>query len=405
MKRFRTFLLLSVVAMFVLPSHAQFAHTRGTEIIGTDGKPIFLHGTNLGNWFVPEGYMWRFEGGPQSPKEIEAFVTEMIGPKESQKFWNEYRERYITEDDIRFIRTQGFNVIRVPLHWKFFQNSDSEGFRLLDRLVLWCRNAGLYVVLDLHAAPGGQTGTNIDDGHGYPWLFLDSDAQQQTVDLWKRIANHYRNEHTVLGYDLMNEPIPNYPGLSVLHPALEPLCHRIVSAIRSVDKHHIVILEGAEWAGDFSVFGAPFDANAVYEFHKYWKGVNQQTLQQFIDYRTKYSVPIWLGESGENTDLWVEHFRTLLEANHIPWTFWPYKKMEATSAPVSFAAPKGWDQIVAFAKLPRGDGQVKARQSQRPPQPLIESAFKELLDNIQFQHCTPNPGYIRALLPSDPGRS
>lgn len=391
-----------MVALSPVAAKAQFAHTRGTEIVDGHGKVIELRGTNLGNWMIPEGYMWKFEGGPQSPKEIESLVTEMIGPREAAKFWTTYREHYITREDIHFIRAQGFNVIRVPMHWKLFQTDDAEGFRLLDQVVKWSREEGLYVVLDLHAAPGGQTGTNIDDGHGYPWLFRDPVSQQETIDLWRRLAKHYRKDPTVLGYDLLNEPIPNYPGLKVLHPALEPLYKRIVAAIRSVDRKHIVILEAAEWDGDFSVFGPPFDSNTIYEFHKYWAGVNQQTLAQYIAYRDKYHVPIWLGESGENTDAWVERFRELLEANHIPWTFWPYKKMQSPSSPVTYAEPEGWDQIVAFAKLPRGDGKVKARQPQRPEQSVIDKAFAQLLVNVEFEHCTVNAGYIHALLPEAP---
>jgi len=247
-------------------------HTRGVEIVDGAGRPLALKGTNLGNWLVPEGYVWHFDGGPQSPKEIEALITELVGPEKAEAFWKTYRERYVTREDIQFIKAQGFNSVRIPMHWKLFQTDDAEGFHLLDRVGGWCHEAGLLVVLDLHAAPGGQTGTNIDDGHGYPWLFRDAQAQQQTIDLWARLARHYHNETAVLGYDLLNEPIPNYAGYETLHPALEPLYRRIAKAIRAVDGHHILILGGAEWDGDFSVFGPPFDGNVIYQLHKYWAG-------------------------------------------------------------------------------------------------------------------------------------
>ena len=404
----RCLLALALVCSFCFvppAAFAQFAHTRGTEILDGKGNPIELKGTNLGNWLVPEGYMWHFDGGPQSPKEIEAYVTELIGPTHAEVFWKTYRERYVTRQDIQFIRAQGFNMVRIPLHWKFFETDPSEGFQLLDRVVGWCREAGLYVVLDLHAAPGGQTGYNIDDGHGYPWLFLDAGAQQQTIDLWVRLARHYRNEPAILGYDVLNEPIPNWQGYESMHPALELLYKRTSTAIRAVDRHHILIFGGAEWDGDFSVFGPPFDSNSVYQLHKYWVGVNQETLAPFLAFRDKYHVPIWLGESGENTDQWVARFRTLLETNGIPWAFWPYKKMDATSSPVSFRRPEGWDAIVAYAKLPRGDAASKQRIKDRPPQDVIDKAMNELLDNIRFENCTPNPGYIHALLPEAPARA
>jgi hypothetical protein len=383
-------------------ARAQFAHTHGEDVLDGSGQVIHLKGTNLGNWMVPEGYMWRFDGGPQSPKEIESFVTELIGPTRAAEFWKEYRARYITQDDIRFIRAQGFNVIRVPMHWQLFQTPDAEGFHLLDNVVRWSREAGLYVVLDLHAAPGGQTGANIDDGHGYPWLFVDAGAQQQTIDLWARLARHYRNDPTVLGYDLLNEPIPNYPGLESLNPRLEPLYKRIAAAIRKVDRHHILILGGAQWDGNLSVLGPPFDSNVIYTVHRYKTAPVQSALTKWIAFRDKYHVPVWLGESGENTDEWVTAFRSLLEKNGFGWAFWPYKKMQVTSAVVSYAPPAGWNQIVAFARLPRGDGAVKLRQAQRPPQTVIDAAMAGLLENIQFAHCSINAGYIHALLPDAP---
>lgn len=393
-----------VMSIVVVTARAQYVHTHGADVLDGKGQKLELKGTNLGNWLVPEGYMWHFDGGPASPKEIHAFVTELIGPTRGQAFWEAYRENYITQQDIHFIRAQGFNMIRVPLHWELFQTDNAEGFRLLDRLMEWCRAEGLYVVLDLHAAEGGQTGYNIDDGHGYPWLFIDAQEQQKTIDLWVRLARHYRKEHIVLGYDLLNEPIPNWVGYERFHPLLEPLYKRIAAAIRKVDPHHTLILGGAEWDGDFSVFGPPFDSNVIYEFHKYWKGVNQSTLSPFLEFRAKYNVPIWLGESGENTDEWVANFRALLERNSIGWAFWPYKKMESTSSPVTFAEPKGWDQVVAYAKLSHsgGDAGAKARIKDRPPQELIDAAMNELLTNIEFVHCTQNPGYIHALLPQAP---
>jgi endoglucanase len=395
---------LCVLAALVLSSallaqsNSGFVHTQGENIVDQAGKPLLLRGTNLGNWFEPEGYMFHFDGGPQSPREIEDLTHELLGPTRSAAFWQQWRDTYITQQDIGRISQAGFNSVRVPLHYKFFTSEDAEGFRLLDRLLDWARRDHIYVILDMHCAPGGQTGTNIDDSYGYPWLLQDQDAQAEAVAVWTRIARHYSNDPIVLGYDLLNEPIPNYPRDEQLNPDLEPLYKKIAAGIRSVDPHHILILGGAQWDTNFSVFGPPFDNNAVYQLHKYWmKTTDVSTIQPYLDFRARYHVPIWLGESGENNDAWIEGFRKTLEANNVGWAFWPYKKMDATSSPVTFNRPVHWDEIVAFAKLPPGTGNAENRLAARPPQADIEAAFADLLQQIRYDHERLNPGYLRAL--------
>jgi hypothetical protein len=125
--------------------------------------------------------------------------------------------------------------------------------------------------------------------------------------------------------------------------------------------------------------------------------VQQSAIQEYVDFRQKNNVPLWLGESGENTDEWVTQFRELLEKNDIGWTFWPYKKMEKSSAIVTITPPEGWDKIVAFAKLPRGTGNTEARLKERPDQATIDRAFRGLLENIKLEHCRTNAGYLNAL--------
>src|SRR5215469_17322974 len=223
---------------------AQFAHTQRGEIVDASGKPLLLRGTSLGNWMVTEGYMWLFEGGPQSEREIEALVTELIGPDKAEEFWKQYRENYVTRADILLLHEAGFNSIRVPMHYRFFETETDEGFRLLDRVVEWSRAEGLYVILDMHAAPGGQTGTNIDDSYGYPWLYDSPKEQAHLLAVWQRIARHYRDNKTVMGYDLLNEPIPQYPALHPLNEKLEPLYKKLTAAVREVDPNHILFLGG-----------------------------------------------------------------------------------------------------------------------------------------------------------------
>ena len=127
-----------------------FVHTKGVELVDGEGHRLkLLRGTNLGNWLVQEGYMFHFDDGPQSAREIEALTDDLLGPEAATKFWHEYRDRYVTRDDIQFLKRTGMNSIRVPIHYKYFQTDGAEGFRLLDRVVEWSREAGLYVILSL----------------------------------------------------------------------------------------------------------------------------------------------------------------------------------------------------------------------------------------------------------------
>lgn len=373
-----------------------FIKASGKDLLTGRGEKLRLRGINLGNWLEPEGYMFLFEGGAQSPREIEAFFNELIGPSAAAEFWKEYRRRYITKSDIEWMERSGLNSVRIPLHYKFFL-PDGEGFEILDAALEWCRTAGIWVILDMHCAPGGQTGTNIDDSWDYPWLYESGRDQDLACQIWKTIARRYRNEPTILGYDLLNEPIPNYPRLLKYNIELEPLYRRITSAIREVDSSHAIILEGAQWATNFKVFGPPFDSNVIYEFHKYWMKVEPAAIQQYVDFRDRYNVPIWLGESGENTDHWIRDFAGLLDKNDIGWCFWPYKKMEKSSCMASIRKPVYWDELVAFAKAPGGAGNAEKRIASRPSLEHASAALDELLENIRLEACRVNTGYLQAL--------
>ena len=397
MFKFRLLQFSLLLLALISQGSAQFAHTDHKQIVDAAGKPLLVRATNLGNWLVPEGYMWLFEGGPQSPSEIRGFVLELLGPEGSAAFWQKYHENYVTREDIALLRRAGFNAIRVPLHYGLFESDGAEGFKLLDRLIVWSRAEGLYVVLDLHAAPGGQTGANIDDSAGYPWLYQSPQEQEHLIAIWRRLATHYRDEPAVLGYDLLNEPIPHFPKLAPLNPLLEPLYKKLSGEIRKIDTHHILFLGGAQWDSNFSVFGKPFDTNAAYTFHKYWTAPDESVLRQYIDFRERYDVPIWMGESGENTDEWIAQFVKALEKNNIGWAFWPYKKMEKPSAVVSIIPPADWGKIVDFAKLPRGTANVEERLKARPEQETITRAFAELLESVRSQKCHVNEGYLKAL--------
>jgi endoglucanase len=393
-------LLLNLAVSTSIHGQSRFVTTRGKDLISTDGKPLLLRGINIGNWLLPEGYMFKFKTA-NSPRRIETVINELVGEDEGRRFWKTYHQNYITQEDIKFIKRSGFNSVRVPFSYRLFVSDtlpvrlEGEGYRLLDKVVAWCKQENLYVVLDMHAAPGGQTGDNIDDSWGYPFLFDNPESQDLLINIWRKLAVRYRNEPAVIGYDLLNEPIAHYFDATKLNPKLEPLYRRVVAAIRQVDRNHVIFLGGAQWDTNFKVFGPPFDAKLVYTFHKYWMDVNQAAIQEYLDFRAKHNVPVWMGESGENTDEWINSFRTLLETNNIGWCFWPYKKLDATSCPVSIGLPSDWNAIVNFAEGPRLT--FEDVRKHRPPKDKVQKALGDYLERVKFANCRVNQGYLKAL--------
>jgi endoglucanase len=394
-----------IIVMAAYHTQAQknnFISVKGKNLIGANGKPFLLRGTNLGNWLVPEGYMFKFKN-ISSPRLINTAFSELMGPEAAKAFWTKFLDVYIARADIHYLKSTGMNSIRIPFNYRLFTNeeylgkSDSNhGFLLLDKVLRWCKEEGLYVILDMHCAPGGQTGDNIDDGYGYPFLFDDATSQQLTIDIWRKIASHYKNETIVIGYDLLNEPIAHYFDSAHFNPKLEPLYKRITQAIRTVDKNHILFLGGAQWDSNFKPFGKPFDSKLVYTFHKYWTEPTQAVVQDYIDFSNKYDVPIYVGETGENKDEWVKNFRIMLEKNSIGWHYWPYKKMDNNAGIMSFKQPDNYKDVIDYTEKQRSSFEDMRKASPTERAKLIK-AIEDILINSKFENCTPNTGYIEAL--------
>jgi endoglucanase len=402
MKIFIKYLLLSLIPFIGNAQKNRFFDVKGKEIIAPNGKPIVLRGTNLGNWLIPEGYMFKFKDAG-SPRMINQVLTELIGPDKTAIFWQNYLTNYITKADIQYLKNSGMNSIRIPFHYKMFtsesylgSNNPNRGFELLDPVIKWCKEADLPVILDMHCAPGGQTGDNIDDSDGYPFLFENSPSQELTKSIWKRIAAHYSKDPTVIGYDLLNEPIAHYFDTKQLNPYLEPLYKSVTAAIRQVDKNHLIFLGGAQWDSNFKIFGAPFDTKLVYTFHKYWTATTQDVIQEYLDFSNKYNVPIYVGETGENKDQWILEFRNLMEKHQISWHFWPYKKMDNKSGIVTFPVPENYDAIIKYANQPKASF-ADLRKYAPTDRKAIELSLNKLLELCKFENCATNDGYLRGL--------
>lgn len=397
--------VLTCVAPFVSSAVTglSFLRTEGQDILNEQGDKVLLRGVGLGNWMLPEGYMWKFGNQGDRPRRIEKIVSDLIGPEDAGRFWTEFRNNYITEADIRRIAELGYNSVRPALNSRLFLTEGDnpvrveEGFRLLDNLVAWCRAHGVYVIIDMHGAPGGQTGQNIDDSaNDEPLLFMETKYQDQLVNLWRTIADRYKDEPTVAGYDLLNEPLPQRTGAAGKYRHLvEPLYKRITQAIREVDPKHMIILEGVDWANDWSIFTKRFDENLVYQFHYYcWDTpAKLKGIQQYLEHRERLNAPVWVGETGErdNTIYWAttEYF----EANNIGWSFWPWKKLDANNAPFSIKRPQQWDAVADYS-----NGGAK------PDKEVARKAFDELLANIRLENCVYFPAVVNSMLRRAPAR-
>jgi endoglucanase len=363
-----------------------FLHTSGHDIVNETGEKIYFKGIGLGNWLLPEGYMWKFGNSGDRPRKIENVVLELIGKEKADHFWKEFRKNYITEADIQRIAELGFNTVRPALNSRLFLTEGEnpvyvdEGFQLIDSLVSWCKKYKIYVIIDMHGAPGGQTGANIDDSpNDIPELFINQKNQDQLVNLWVKIAKKFKNESTVAAYDLLNEPLPIGTGAAEKYKhLLVPLYKRITDEIRKVDQKHMITLEGFNWSNDWSLFDKPFDNNIFYQFHYYcWdQPDNLKSIKYYIDKRTELKTPVWVGETGEkgNTIYWgtAQYF----EANNIGFSFWPWKKMDTKNTPYSIKKPDNWDLISAYT-----NGGAK------PERAVAEKALNDLLQNIKLSNC------------------
>jgi endoglucanase len=387
--------LLAVLLLMLVSAVPAGADTlvriEGKNFVAADGSTINLKGISLGNWLMPEGYMFKFEVA-KAPRQIFAAFDRLLGPERAASFWQQYRDTYITQDDIRFIKSVGFNMVRVPLHYRLFMTADGEisgeGWALLDRVVGWAAAAGLYVIPDLHAAPGGQTGINHDDGPGYPLMFYVPRDRDLTVKLWRAVAQRYSGNSTILGYDILNEPIAPYHDVATLNARLEPFYKRATAAIREVDPGRIVFLAGGQWSSSFAMFGPPFAKNLAYTYHSFWASTKRDSIQRHLNFANLYDVPLFLGETGELTDEWNERFRRLHEQAGIGWSFWTFKNLDTPSTIVSIPRPQGWAEIVAYADGKRAD---------KPSDEVINRAVAEYLHGIKFRNGEIRWSYLESL--------
>ncbi|MFI5150504.1 MAG: glycoside hydrolase family 5 protein [Bacteroidia bacterium] len=390
----RLFLLFSFLILFqTIKAGPSFVHRDGRQLKDSLGNVCTLHGMNLGGWLLWEGWMWG--DGFKSQSKLMRKFTDLVGENEAQKFRDTLFRVWMKEADIRAIHNAGFNVVRIPFNHRIFQFRNdsilpsSQGWSLLDSAVSWCRRNGLYAVLDMHAAPGGQSVFFIAD-HTKGKLVWKSEAScLRTIALWQAIAEHFKDNTTVAGYDLLNEPVPPRDQLLV------KLYQRIIVAIRARDKNHLLFLEGGNFAKRFRAFKILPDSNISFSFHIYtWLGGNPvKKVRTYARLSKRLDVPVWCGEWGENKYELIRKTRQALDDplnGFCGWAYWSWKRMH-TRFPNINVVEQGehWKKLAGWLRYPD--------QAHKPDKTEALMAMKELLTASDYSVLVHDAEMMKAL--------
>ncbi len=400
--------LTIVIVLMTLLLQAQGLKRSGQKIVDQNGNEVILRGMGLGGWMLMEPYMMEMSGFASAQWQIKSKIQDLIGPANTVAFYDAWHARHCTRQDIDSLAAWGFNSVRLPMHYNLFtlpiedepvpgvQTWLDKGFAMTDSLVKWCSANHIYVILDLHAAPGGQgKDYAICDGNPAKPSLWDSEAnRQKTIALWKQLATRYANESWVGGYDLINEPNwsfttgGNQNGCSENSNApLRQLLVDITGAIRQVDQTHMIIIEGNCWGNNYNGMFPLWDANMALSFHKYWSYNDQGSIQGIINLRNQYNVPIWMGESGENSNSWFTEAIQLVEKNKIGWAWWPLKKIGSVVNPATIIKTAEYQTLLDYWN----------NGGTAPSAGFASYTLMQMATNAKIENCIPRKDVIDAM--------
>ena len=317
-----------------------FLHADGANIVDDAGKTIHLGGVNLGGWLVEEMWMQPFQTKPPAGSEfgeIKDHVTlwrtveKRCGKTEMAAVRAAFRRSWITEADFDRIRAANMNCVRLPFLYDLLDEPD--GWRWLDTALTWAKARNIYVILDLHGAPGRQSGDHHTGEAGVNCLFSDAALVKQTAAVWTKIAARYRDHAEVAGYDLLNEPM-GAPNSATLYVVMD----KLYEAVRAADPKHLIFIEDGYKGMQDTPRPAPLDwKNVVYSGHHYnfnAKSESEQTngAKGQAEYGRNIAkdrqVPYFCGEfqfEPNGTPNTLQTFIQAADAGGIAWTIWTYK--------------------------------------------------------------------------------
>jgi aryl-phospho-beta-D-glucosidase BglC (GH1 family) len=303
------------------------------------GDVVTLRGTNVGGWQVMEGWMCPTNAVDQRTT-IKVF-TERFGKEMAEELIKVYENAWWQEADFNHTREMNFNVLRLP--FSYLNLLDEAGKLRPDTLATYdwfineCAKRDMYVILDLHAAPGSQNGRDHSGDTNGSRLYSEKLYQDLTVSLWEQLAHHYKGNPTIAGYDLLNEPEGNEEERHPWGGVQFPFYDRLYKAIRAVDPDHMIIFEAIWDPYDMQAPEKYGWENVMYQYHCYgWDGIDDIDKQKsFTDSKVEmmekanHNVPVLIGEFTLFTqpESW-SYALDVYEQNGWSWTTWTYKTVE-----------------------------------------------------------------------------
>lgn len=394
MNKFKIFIIIVVglVVAFNKSSAQGFLHRDGNRIVDGEENNFIIRSIGTGNWMLQEGYMMQTAEIYGTQHEFRNKLIEEIGVEKTDSFYNEWLRNHFTRADVDSMKAWGFNAVRPALHYKWFtlpiedepdENTNTwlnQGFEMLDSLVAWCTDNKMYVILDMHGTPGGQgKDANISDyDAAKPSLWESQQNKEKLIALWAKLAERYAQEPYVGGYDLINET--NWTFSEPNNQPLWDLFQQITTAIRQVDNNHLIFLEGNWFANDYGGFPGVWDENMALSFHKYWTYNDANSLDWMINLQNQFNVPLWLGESGENSNTWFTNLIALAEAKNIGWSWWPVKKSSINNV-LHVLTNSDYEQLIKSWR-----GEAAALNTDETFQAVLTFAHQHNIENCVVQY-------------------
>ena len=336
-------------------SENQFLRVVGEQIKDGNDETVVLRGVNAGGYLVLEGWMSPFVSetslGAVDHKRVTEIFTQRFGKKATVDLWEHYRKEYWKDVDFYNCSAMGFNVIRLPFTYMSVdpaynnvpeKKGQKYNFDVLDDFVRCAESYGLYTILDMHGAYGSQNGKDHSGQRvpeGQVTFYENGENRAKTRELWAAIAEHFKGDPAVAGYDLLNEPADTLTGnVQITTKKHWDYFDELYKAIRAKDSDHMVIFESC-W--EPSNLPKPSDygwTNCVYSIHHYSNKGNSSEHIPTIEAKkrgvdsAKHGVPIYMGEfTCYNDETSWDKTLALFDDYGWSWTSWTYKMNDARS--------------------------------------------------------------------------